>query len=109
MSAKEEQQLKQLLGLMARSMTHMTASITAMAFEQLQSQDATVQRSARRMIERMQAISEELYKAAAANAQAGQPGEGSAGPGPEASADAPKKDADVVDAEFEMVDEDKKK
>lgn len=60
MSAKEEQQLKQLLGLMARSMTHMTASVTAMAFEQLQSQDATVQRSARRMIERMQAISEEL-------------------------------------------------
>ena len=60
MSAKEEQQLKQLLGLMARSMTPMTASVTAMAFEQLQSQDATVQRSARRMIERMQAISEEL-------------------------------------------------
>jgi len=60
MSAKEEQQLKQLLGLMARSMTHMTASVAAMAFEQLQSQDVTVQRSARRMIERMQAISEEL-------------------------------------------------
>ncbi len=32
MSAKEEQ-LKQLLGLMARSMTEMTASVTAMAFE----------------------------------------------------------------------------
>lgn len=60
MSAKEEQQLKQLLALMARSMTHMTASVTAMAFEQLQSQDAMVQRSARRMIERMQSISEEL-------------------------------------------------
>ena len=60
MSAKEEQLLKQLLGLMARSMTHMTASITAMAFEQLQSKDATVQRSARRMIERMQAVNEEL-------------------------------------------------
>lgn len=60
MRAKEEQQLMQLLGLMARSMTHMTASVTAMAFEQLQSQDAVVQRSARRMIERMQAINEEL-------------------------------------------------
>ena len=57
---------------------------------------------------KFQAISEELYKAAAA--QAGQPGEASAGgPAPEASADAPKKDSDVVDAEFEMVDEDKKK
>ena len=59
MSAKEEQ-LLQLLGLMARSMTHMTASITAMAFEQLRSQDAALQNSAKRMIERMQAINEEL-------------------------------------------------
>lgn len=42
MSAKEEQ-LIQYLGLMARSMTHMTASVTAMAFEQLQSQDAVLQ------------------------------------------------------------------
>jgi len=58
---------------------------------------------------KFQAISEELYKAAAAQAQAGQPGGASAGPGPEASAEAPKKDSDVVDAEFEMVDEDKKK
>lgn len=59
MSAKEEQ-LLQLLGLMARSMTHMTASVTAMAFEQLRSQDAALQNSARRMIERIQAINEEL-------------------------------------------------
>ena len=59
MSAKEEQ-LIQLLGLMARSMTHMTASVTAMAFEQLRSQDAALQSSAKRMIERMQAINEEL-------------------------------------------------
>ncbi|AVK06664.1 hypothetical protein N5E30_23490 [Pseudomonas chengduensis] len=59
MSAKEEQ-LIQLLGLMARGMTHMTASITAMAFEQLRSQDAALQSSAKRMIERMQAINEEL-------------------------------------------------
>lgn len=59
MSAKEEQFI-QLLGLMARSMTHMTASVTAMAFEQLRSQDATLQSSAKRMIERMQAINEEL-------------------------------------------------
>lgn len=37
-----------------------TASVTAMAFEQLRSQDAAVQSSAKRMIERMQAINEEL-------------------------------------------------
>ena len=57
--------------------------------------------------EKFQAISEELYKQAAAQQQAGpQPGsEGAAEPQPEAA----KKDADVVDAEFEMVDEDKKK
>ena len=48
-------------------------------------------------------ISAELYKEAAAKA----------GPAPEAGPQPggppPKKDADVVDAEFEMVDEDKKK
>lgn len=58
---------------------------------------------------KFQAVSEELYKQAAA---AGQQAGPEAGPGPEASADAgasSKKDADVVDAEFEMVDEDKKK
>ncbi|WP_282875706.1 hypothetical protein [Pseudomonas peli] len=59
MSVREEQ-LIQLVSLMARSMTHMTASVTAMGFEQLRSQDEAVQSSARRMIERMQAINEEL-------------------------------------------------
>jgi len=56
---------------------------------------------------KFQEVSAELYKQAAA-AQAGP----AAGAGPQAepaSGGAPKKDADVVDAEFEMVDEDKKK
>ena len=55
---------------------------------------------------KFQEASAELYKKAAeASAQAGpQPGAGTAEPPPEA-----KKDSDVVDAEFEMVDEDKKK
>ena len=54
---------------------------------------------------KFQEASAELYKKAAeSQAQAGQPGAGTAEPPPEA-----KKDADVVDAEFEMVDEDKKK
>jgi len=51
-----------------------------------------------------QEISAELYKQAAASQQAG-----GAQPGPEAAAQSEKKDSDVVDAEFEMVDEDKKK
>ena len=57
---------------------------------------------------KFQSISEELYKQAAASSA----GSG-AGPGPEASEPPPgsakKADGDVVDAEFEVVDEDKKK
>jgi len=63
---------------------------------------------------KFQGISEELYKQAAASAQA--PGAGAAGPGPEAGEGArpqtegsAKEHGDVVDAEFEVVDEDKKK
>jgi len=55
---------------------------------------------------KFQDVSAELYKnAAAAGAQPGP----EAGPAPEAEPQSTKKDADVVDAEFEMVDEDKKK
>jgi molecular chaperone DnaK len=59
---------------------------------------------------KFQAASEEIYKNAAA--QAGATG-GAAGPEPQAGPDAgaakPKKEGDVVDAEFEVVDDDKKK
>jgi molecular chaperone DnaK len=56
---------------------------------------------------KFQEVSSELYKKA--SAQAGpQPGP-SEGPSDRAEAGSEKKDADVVDAEFEMVDEDKKK
>jgi molecular chaperone DnaK len=64
---------------------------------------------------KFQSVSEELYKQAAASA-GGAPGAGpgAAGPGPEASGGAAsggakKPDGDVVDAEFEVVDDDKKK
>jgi len=77
--------------------------------EALKGNDNDAIKSAHDALEqKFQAISEELYKAAAAQAGGPQPGaEGAAGAGPQA--EAPKKDADVVDAEFEMVDEDKKK
>ncbi|MCX6971327.1 MAG: molecular chaperone DnaK [Verrucomicrobia bacterium] len=52
---------------------------------------------------KFQEVSAELYKQAAA--QAGPAPEA----GPQAGTPPPKKDSDVVDAEFEMVDEDKKK
>ena len=56
---------------------------------------------------KFQEVSSELYKQA--SAQQAPPPQGAAGPGPEAAAGAePKKEGDIVDAEFEMVDEDKK-
>ena len=56
---------------------------------------------------KFQEVSSELYKKA--SAQAGPQPEPSQGPSGQAEAGSEKKDADVVDAEFEMVDEDKKK
>jgi len=60
---------------------------------------------------KFQAVSEELYKQAAASAGAAGAAGGQAGPQPGAGpeAGAAKKGDDVVDAEFEVVDEDKKK
>jgi molecular chaperone DnaK len=58
---------------------------------------------------KFQAVSEELYKNAAAGAA---DGGGAAGPGPQPGPEAGgerKQQGDVVDAEFEVVDEDKKK
>ncbi len=59
---------------------------------------------------KFQSVSEELYKAAAA--QGGAPGADAAGAGanpqPGAESGKAKKDGDVVDAEFEVIDEDKK-
>jgi molecular chaperone DnaK len=57
-----------------------------------------------------QEVSAELYKQAAASQQAGaQPGPEAAAAGGATEGASAKKDNDVVDAEFEMVDEDKKK
>jgi molecular chaperone DnaK len=55
---------------------------------------------------KFQEVSSELYKQASAQ-QAPPPPQGDAGPEAAAGAE-PKKEGDVVDAEFEMVDEDKK-
>lgn len=45
---------------MARNMTHITASLTATAFDQLRSKDEATQSAARRTIERMQAVNKGL-------------------------------------------------
>ena len=64
---------------------------------------------------KFQSVSEELYKQAASQAGSAagpeQGAESQSGPGPSAQAGGgkPSKESDVVDAEFEMVDEEKKK
>ncbi|WNW13727.1 hypothetical protein RRX38_22035 [Pseudomonas sp. DTU_2021_1001937_2_SI_NGA_ILE_001] len=59
MNAKERQ-LTELLGLTARTLTHLTASITSMSFELLRSEDEVTRAAGRRMIDRMATISSGL-------------------------------------------------
>ncbi len=81
-------------------------AITAVR-EALKGDDVDAIKSAHDVLEaKFQEASAELYKkAAAAQPEAGGP----EGPDAPDAEQAPKKDGDVVDAEFEMVDEDKKK
>jgi len=53
----KEQLLMELLGLTARSLTHLTASMTSMSFELLRSEDEITKAAGRRMIDRMATIS----------------------------------------------------
>jgi hypothetical protein len=52
-----EQQLMELLGITARTLTHLTASMTSMSFELLRSDDAVTRAAGKRMIDRMATIS----------------------------------------------------
>ncbi|MBC3363879.1 hypothetical protein [Pseudomonas sp. SWRI154] len=56
----KERQLMELLGLTARSLTHLTASVTSMSFELLRSDDEVTKAAGRRMIDRMATISSGL-------------------------------------------------
>ena len=53
----KEQMLMELLGLTARTLTHLTASMTSMSFELLRSDDETTRVAGKRMIDRMATIS----------------------------------------------------
>lgn len=53
----KEQQLTELLGLTARTLTHLTASMTSMSFELLRSKDETTRLAGKHMIDRMATIS----------------------------------------------------
>jgi molecular chaperone DnaK len=84
------------------------------AKKDLESNDTARMKSA---MENLSKVGQELYAKAAEAAGAAGAGQPGPGPGPEASAGAgsssgakkPEKKADVVDADFEVVDEDKKK
>lgn len=53
----KEQLLMELLGLTARSLTHLTASVTTMSFELLRSDDEVTRAAGRHMVDRMATIS----------------------------------------------------
>jgi hypothetical protein len=53
----KEQLLIELLGLTARSLTHLTASMTTMSFELMRSEDVVTRAAGRHMIDRMATIS----------------------------------------------------
>jgi len=53
----KEQMLMELLGLTARTLTHLTASMTSMSFELLRSEDEVTRAAGKRMIDRMATIS----------------------------------------------------
>jgi chaperone protein DnaK len=104
-----EKQLKELGDKLDGAKKKEIEDAIASVREALKGNDTDAIRSASDALQtKFQSVSEELYKAAAAAQQGG------AQAGPQASADEassePKKaDGDVVDAEFEMVDEDQKK
>nr|WP_314528702.1 hypothetical protein [uncultured Pseudomonas sp.] len=56
----KELQLMELLSLTARSLTHLTASMTSMSFELMRSNDEITKAAGRRMIDRMATISSGL-------------------------------------------------
>ncbi|MDY7561624.1 hypothetical protein QN382_21330 [Pseudomonas sp. 10B1] len=56
----KEQQLTELLGHTARTLTHLTASMTSMSFELLRSKDEVTRTAGKHMIDRMATISAEL-------------------------------------------------
>ena len=105
-----EKQLKELGDkIPADNKAEIESAIEAVR-EALKGSDSDAIKSASDALQtKFQAASEELYKTAAAQAQAAGGEAGQPGAGPEAGAAQPKKEGDVVDAEFEVVDEDKKK
>ena len=110
---QSEKQLKDLGEKVPGNLAKEVEDLVAKVREALKGSDTEAIKSAADALQtKFQEVSSELYKQASVEQAPPQPEGGSEGPGGEAGAgptgEKPK-DADVVDAEFEMVDEDKKK
>jgi len=112
---QSEKQLKDLGDKIPADKKQPIETAIAAVREALKGEDVDAIKSAYDDLQnKFQSVTEELYKQAAANAQASgagpgpQPGAGAQGPA-NGGASEPQGKGDVVDAEFEVVDEDKKK
>ena len=105
-----EKQLKDLGDKVPGNLKKDVEDLVAKVREALKGSDTeAIKSSADALQAKFQEVSSELYKQASAQQAPPAPEGDNAGPGPEAANDAgAKKQGDVVDAEFEMVDEDKK-
>ena len=105
-----EKQLKDLGDKVPGNLKKDVEDLVAKVREALTGSDTeAIKSSADALQAKFQEVSSELYKQASAQQAPPTPEGDAAGPGPEAASDAgAKKQGDVVDAEFEMVDEDKK-
>ena len=107
-----EKQLKELGDKLDGAKKKEIEDAIAKVREVLKGNDTDAIKSASDELQRkFQSVSEDLYKAAAAAQQGAQAGPNpqAAGGGASDGGGSSKKDSDVVDAEFEMVDEDQKK
>ena len=105
-----EKQLKDLGDKVPGNLKKDVEDLVAKVREALTGSDTeAIKSSADALQAKFQEVSSELYKQASAQQAPPTPEGDTAGPGPEAAHDAgAKKQGDVVDADFEMVDEDKK-
>ncbi|MEY4300149.1 MAG: Chaperone protein DnaK, partial [Verrucomicrobiota bacterium] len=108
---QSEKQLQDLGEKVPGNLKKDVEDLVAKVREALKGSDTDAIKSAADALQtKFQEVSSELYKQASAQQAPPPPSGGEAGPGPEAAAGtAAPKEGDVVDAEFEMVDEDKKK
>jgi molecular chaperone DnaK len=106
---QSEKQLKELGDKVPDDKKKEIEAAIAKVREALKGQDTdAIQSSYTELQTKFQAVSEELYKNASANAQSADVPPGPQ-PGPQGQAGAKKADDGAIDAEFEVVDEEKKK